>query len=80
MSAQSGHAGFGPALIGTPATAAPAHSSWSTWIERLCKALRHRRQLRDLVELDDRLLADIGVTREQALREAARPYWALVMA
>jgi uncharacterized protein YjiS (DUF1127 family) len=28
-----------------------------------------------LVELSDHLLTDIGVTREQAEREAAKPFW-----
>jgi uncharacterized protein YjiS (DUF1127 family) len=40
----------------------------STWIAR-------RRQRRALIALDDRLLADIGVSREQALRQAAKPFW-----
>jgi uncharacterized protein YjiS (DUF1127 family) len=39
-----------------------------TWFER-------GRQRRALAELDDRLLRDIGVTFEQAKREAARPFW-----
>jgi uncharacterized protein YjiS (DUF1127 family) len=38
------------------------------WSER-------RRQRRALAELDDRLLRDIGVTFEQARREAAKPLW-----
>jgi uncharacterized protein YjiS (DUF1127 family) len=28
-----------------------------------------------LMELDDRLLADIGITRAQARREARMPFW-----
>ena len=38
------------------------------WFER-------GRQRRALAELDDRLLRDIGVTFEQARREAAKPLW-----
>jgi uncharacterized protein YjiS (DUF1127 family) len=38
------------------------------WIER-------RRQRRVLIALDDRLLADAGLSREQARREAAKPFW-----
>jgi len=34
-----------------------------------------RRQRRDLAELDDALLKDIGVTRGAAKREAAKPFW-----
>ena len=38
------------------------------WLER-------SRQRRALAGLDDRLLSDIGVTLEQARREAAKPFW-----
>jgi uncharacterized protein YjiS (DUF1127 family) len=33
------------------------------------------RQRRDLADLDAHLLKDIGVTRRQAAREAAKPFW-----
>ena len=33
------------------------------------------RQRRSLASLDDHLLRDIGVTREQAQNEATRPLW-----
>jgi uncharacterized protein YjiS (DUF1127 family) len=32
-------------------------------------------QRRQLVEMDDRQLKDIGITREQAQQEAAKPIW-----
>jgi uncharacterized protein YjiS (DUF1127 family) len=38
----------------------------------------HRRQARalaDLAEYDDYLLADIGLTRDEARRETAKPFW-----
>lgn len=38
------------------------------WLER-------RRQRRMLGRLSDHLLKDIGVTRSEALREAAKPFW-----
>jgi uncharacterized protein YjiS (DUF1127 family) len=46
---------------------------WRRW--RL-RSARHgqRRALRDLAD-DPHLLADIGVTREQALEEADKPFW-----
>ena len=33
------------------------------------------RQRRTLAGLDDVRLRDIGITREQALREAGKPFW-----
>jgi uncharacterized protein YjiS (DUF1127 family) len=44
--------------------------SVAVWIDRS----RQRRALHELVA-DGRLLSDIGVTREEALREAAKPFW-----
>jgi uncharacterized protein YjiS (DUF1127 family) len=44
----------------------------------LARALRfaeRRRQRLALLELDDRLLADIGVSRADALAEARKPFW-----
>jgi uncharacterized protein YjiS (DUF1127 family) len=40
---------------------------WS-WLERSS-------QRRALGQLDDRLLRNIGLTRTQALREVAKPFW-----
>ena len=38
--------------------------------------MRTRRQQRQkLSELDDHLLADIGLSREQALRESGKRFW-----
>jgi uncharacterized protein YjiS (DUF1127 family) len=38
------------------------------WVDR-------SRQRHELDELDDRLLRDIGVTRDEARREAIKPFW-----
>jgi uncharacterized protein YjiS (DUF1127 family) len=47
---------------------------WLKEVERIRGQLRRRPGLRDLVALNDRLLADIGITRKQA--DAARKaYW-----
>jgi uncharacterized protein YjiS (DUF1127 family) len=43
---------------------------WSSWAARR----RQRRTLRDLAE-DKHLLDDLGLTREQAMDEAAKPFW-----
>ena len=52
---------------------------WPEWlyaISRRWRRMRTRRQQRQkLLELDDHLLADIGVSREQALREAGKRFW-----
>jgi uncharacterized protein YjiS (DUF1127 family) len=37
--------------------------------------MERSRQRRALAELDDRLLRDIGLTREEALQERANPFW-----
>ena len=45
-------------------------SSVAAWIVRSGE----RRALRELAE-DGRQLNDVGLTREQVLREAAKPFW-----
>ena len=42
--------------------------TFETWQERAD-------QRRHLLELDERLLRDIGLSRYDALREAAKPFW-----
>ena len=60
------------AADGPPVSGIPGW--WLKAIDRTRSGLRQRRELRDLVALNDRLLADIGITREQA--DAARKaYW-----
>jgi uncharacterized protein YjiS (DUF1127 family) len=52
---------------------------WPEWIysiRRRCHHMLERlRQRRALLQLDDHLLADIGVSRQQALREAGKWFW-----
>ena len=43
---------------------------------KIALGLERRHQRRELVELDDRLLADIGISREQAVEEALKSSWA----
>ncbi|THF64991.1 DUF1127 domain-containing protein [Pseudothauera nasutitermitis] len=38
-------------------------------------AARRNAARRELRELDERLLRDVGISREQALREADKPFW-----
>ena len=49
--------------------------SWRRWSLRLARH-NQRKQLRDLAD-DPHLLADIGVTREEALEEARRSIFEL---
>ena len=42
---------------------------------RLAGAISLARQRRALARLDPALLADIGLTRDEALAEASRPVW-----
>jgi len=41
------------------------------WIART----RQRQHLAEIAEWDDHLLKDIGLSRDAALREAAKPFW-----
>jgi len=45
------------------------HGWWSRFGQR-----DERRALRDIAD-DPHLLEDLGLSREQALREAAKPFW-----
>ena len=45
------------------------------WMQILKRQHDRWRQRRALLNLDDRLLADIGITREEAEREACKPFW-----
>lgn len=50
----------------------PGLARLAAWILRLHDQQQQRRVL---LELDDHLLADIGLTREQAQAEARQPFW-----
>jgi uncharacterized protein YjiS (DUF1127 family) len=67
-------------------TAAPPRRgpgwSWQiplSWLAKIASGiamgLERRHQRRELVELDDRLLADIGISREQAIEETLKSSW-----
>ena len=51
--------------------------SWLAKIaSRIAMGLERRYQREELLGLDDRLLADIGISREQAVEEALKSSWA----
>jgi uncharacterized protein YjiS (DUF1127 family) len=65
------------ALAGAPPLRlSAAMNTLIVWIvSRLGLWHQRRRQRRDLLTLDDRLLHDIGVSRADALEEASKPCW-----
>jgi uncharacterized protein YjiS (DUF1127 family) len=61
-------------LISSYSAALP-RASRPSLMTRVFWALSLQRQRRHLARLDDAQLADIGLTRAQAEKEAARPLW-----
>lgn len=55
--------------------AASTRLFWTRYFGRLVLVYRRRRQRKHLLRLDDRLLSDIGVSRQEAEREAQKPLW-----
>jgi len=47
-----------------------AHSIWGMAI-----AIKHRRELAQLADRDDRMLADIGLTRGDLYDAGSEPFW-----
>jgi uncharacterized protein YjiS (DUF1127 family) len=45
------------------------------WVKVLGKMHDRWQQRQTLLDLDDHLLRDIGLTRNQAAREARKPFW-----
>ena len=50
-------------------------TAWLGWLNRVLQAVESRRHL---AEMDRRMLADIGISRAEALEEAARAPWDLM--
>ena len=55
--------------------AATGQTLLSRWIGKIALWLDLWQGRQDLSELDDRLLADVGISREDALWEAGKPFW-----
>src|SRR5262249_59573274 len=45
------------------------------WLKELVEARRHRREANMLVGLDQRMLADIGITRADLRDAFSEPFW-----
>jgi uncharacterized protein YjiS (DUF1127 family) len=56
-----------PAAVGVP--------SPFGWLQVLGQMHDRWRQRQALLDLDDRLLEDIGITRDEAERAARKPFW-----
>ena len=72
--------GSAAAILGhAPSLHSPAGAKAATWFrEQLMVARRlYRvwRERRELLALDDRMLADIGISRCEALTEGCKPFW-----
>ncbi len=73
---------FAHKIIASPGRPmAPGHVrlDFPTWRKRLsdwiARAQRNRKTRRYLTEMDDRMLADLGISRAQAAFEASRWMW-----
>ena len=62
-----------PISLTTPA-ATLRGTAWTGWLRRILQGIESRRHL---AEMDGRMLADIGVSRSEALEEARRAPWDL---
>lgn len=45
------------------------------WFEPVSGMFQRRRQRQALLKLEDHLLDDLGLTRQQAEQEARKPFW-----
>jgi uncharacterized protein YjiS (DUF1127 family) len=66
MSSTGFRATYAPVLRVRPAP------RWTAWLRDLLRAIETRRYLE---EMDARMLKDIGITRTEAQKEAARAPW-----
>jgi uncharacterized protein YjiS (DUF1127 family) len=62
-------------VSGTPPWPAITNAVLQRWLAALRRMHERWNQRKDLRELDDHLLRDIGITREQARREIGKPFW-----
>ncbi len=64
---------------GMLSTGGSHHAAPSTWHQKMLNTLvrwQHRAdQRRHLGNMDDRLLADMGITRADAIQESRKPFW-----
>jgi uncharacterized protein YjiS (DUF1127 family) len=61
--------------VRTASIAAAGRTVLSRWAGSIGIWLNRRQGRQDLSALDDRLLADIGISREDALWKVRKPFW-----
>ena len=66
-------AGDPPARVHQPNSGPAPAARWHRWFDWAARR-RQRIALRELAD-DKHFLGDLGLTREQALHEAAKPFW-----
>ena len=66
-------AGDPPARVHQPNSGPAPAARWHRWFDWAARR-RQRIALRELAD-DKHFLGDLGLTREQALREADKPFW-----
>ena len=69
------HLGVARRAAAAPIQTAVALQSVGRVLHRLCGWIERSRQREALGNLDDRFLRDIGISRAQAMKEAAKPFW-----
>ncbi len=69
------HAGDDGGVIPAAPPTHVRHISLRSWTKVIGTWFARYRQRHDLAELDDRMLKDIGVTRDQASHEIDKPFW-----
>ena len=78
MSNSAGCVACRPPLVDSAGRRQPGAGLRARMARLLARLRRWRvlaRQRRELAELSDRMLKDIGLSRVDALREARRPFW-----
>ena len=64
---------------GVPLTGGSHHVAPSAWHQKVLSKLvqwqNRADQRRNLREMEDRLLADMGITRADAIQESRKPFW-----
>jgi len=58
-----------------PASPSSRDGRLAHWLASLARMYDRYLQRQELAELSDHLLKDIGVSREEARREADKPFW-----